>query len=238
VPSLLSSEFAVSARSAIRRYPRIQRAMVNILSLRRTGEEYEESFRQAMLRCIRPGDCVWDVGANIGHYSELFASAVGPSGKVISFEPSEACAAILEARTRDHAVGAPWEIAPIALSDADGDAWLSVRAGDTAPGNHLVSHDDPSAVAVRTARADSLLAAGYRAPAVVKIDVEGFEGEVLDGMGAGLRLASLRAVCVEVHFRKLNERGKGREPSRIVELLRSSGFAVKWVDKSHLVAQR
>jgi FkbM family methyltransferase len=238
MPNLVSSDLAVSARSAIRRYPSIHRTMVRIMSLRRTGEEYEESFRRAMFRCIRPGDCIWDVGANIGHYSEQFATAVGPSGKVISFEPSRACATMLEARARDHEAGASWEIAPIALSDADGDAWLSVQAGDTAPGNQLVSRDAPSAVAVRTARADSLLDAGYTAPEVVKIDVEGFEGEVLDGMGSVLRSGSLRAVCMEIHFRKLNERGKEREPARIVQLLQSNDFAVKWVDRSHLVAQR
>jgi FkbM family methyltransferase len=206
-------------------------------SLQRAGQEYEESFRRAMFRCIRPGDCVWDFGANIGHYSELFAAAVGPSGKVISFEPSRACATMLGARARDHAAGASWQIAPMALSDVDGEAWLSVQAGDTAPGNQVVNCDGSSAVAVQTARADSLLAVGYSPPAVVKIDVEGFEGEVLDGMGSVLRLASLRAVCIEAHFRKLNERRKEREPALIVQLLRSSGFAMKWVDRSHLVAQ-
>jgi FkbM family methyltransferase len=238
VPSLVSSELAVTVRSAIRRRPHIQHAMVRMLSLRRSGEEHEESFRLAMFACIRPGDCVWDVGANVGYYSELFASAVGPSGKVISFEPSAECAAVLQERARDRSAGASWEIEPLALSDADGDSWLSMRAGVTAPGNQTVSGDGPGAIAVQTARGDSLLANGYPAPAVVKIDVEGFEGEVLDGMGSVLHLHSLRAVCIEVHFRKLNERGRPREPARIVQLLRSSGFSVKWIDKSHLVAQR
>ena len=79
-----------------------------------------------MLACIRPGDCVWDVGANVGLYSEVFAAAAGPSGKVISFEPSPACAAMLEERLRDRAMGASWETVPVALSDEDGEAWLSV----------------------------------------------------------------------------------------------------------------
>ena len=40
-----------------------------------------------MFACIRPGDCVWDVGANVGLYSELFAATVGPAGKVVSLSP-------------------------------------------------------------------------------------------------------------------------------------------------------
>ena len=91
---------------------------------------------------------------------------------------------------------------------------------------------------VRTERGDTFLAAGREAPAVIKIDVEGFEGEVLDGMGSVLGLPSLRAVCVEVHFGTLNERGKPNEPTRIVRLLEAHEFTVKWVDRSHFVAER
>jgi hypothetical protein len=53
-----------------------------------------------------------------------------------------------------------------------------------------------------------------------------------------LRLCALRSACVEVRFRKLNERGKPQEPSRVVQLPRSSGFAARRIDKSHLVSQR
>ena len=213
MPNLISSGVAISARSKLRRHPRMQRTVVRVLSLGRPREGYEQSFRSVMLRSTRPGDCVWDVGANIGFYSELFAMVVGPSGKVISFEPSRACVSLLEERLRDRACGPSWEIMPVALSDKDGEAWLSVGAGDTAPSNHLASRGEDATVLVQTARGDSLLTAGCEAPAVVKIDVEGFEGEVLDGMGSVLDLPSLRAVCVEVHFGTLNERGKPHEPA-------------------------
>jgi FkbM family methyltransferase len=145
---------------------------------------------------------------------------------------------MLEGRLRDRVNGAPWEIVSVALSDADGDAWLSVGGGDTAPCNHLASGDEASTVPVKTARGDSLVAAGYKAPAVIKIDVEGFEGEVLDGMGSVLDLPSLRSVCVEVHFATLNEREKSHEPTRIVQLLQGHAFTVKWVDRSHFIARR
>jgi FkbM family methyltransferase len=235
---LISSELAIAARSRLRQHPRVQRTAIRALSLGRRGEEYEQNFRSAMLACIRPGDCVWDVGANVGLYSELFAVAVGPAGKVISFEPSPACITLLEGRLGDRAAGAAWEIVPVALSDEDGDAWLSVGGGDTAPGNHLASRAEASTVPVRTVRGDSLLIAGCAPPAVVKIDVEGFEGEVLDGMGSVLSRPSLRALCVEVHFGILSDRGKPREPTRIARLLHSHAFTVEWVDRSHFVARR
>lgn len=236
--NLISSGSAIAVRAKLRQHPRIQRALTRALSIGHPREEYEHAFRSAVLACIRPGDCVWDIGANVGVYSELFARAVGRPGRVISFEPSPTCAAILKDRLRHCGIETTWEIAPIALSNEDGQAWLSVAAGDTAPSNHLASRSGPTTVSVPTARGDSLLAAGYEAPAVMKIDVEGFEGEVLDGMTSILTIPSLRAICMEIHFATLNEREKKHEPTRIVELLRTHAFTIKWVDISHFVARR
>jgi FkbM family methyltransferase len=238
VNRLISSSPAIAARSKLRQHPRVQSALVHALSLGRHDRGYEESFRAAMFACIRPGDCVWDVGANIGLYSELFATAVGSAGKVISFEPSADCVAIIEERRRSSSVGSSWEVIAGALSDEDGDAWLSVAAGSTAPNNHLANRAGASTVPVRKYRADSIVAAGHTVPSVIKIDVEGFEGEVFDGMTSTIDLPSLRAVCVEVHFHALNERGKPQEPAKLVRLVEIHGFRVKWTDVSHFVAQR
>ena len=49
---------------------------------------YEDRFQIAMLKAIRQGDVVWDVGANVGLYSKLFSNIAGFSGKVFAFEPS------------------------------------------------------------------------------------------------------------------------------------------------------
>jgi FkbM family methyltransferase len=238
VNRLISSGPAIAARSKLRQHPRVQGALVHALSLGRHGGEYEESFREAMFACIRPGDCIWDVGANIGIYSELFAATAGPDGKVISFEPSPDCVAIIEERRRNSSVGTSWEVIAAALADEDGDAWLSVGDGSTASSNHLTSRAEASTVLVRKYRADSIIAAGHTVPAVIKIDVEGFEGEVFDGMTAVLDLPSLKAVCVEVHFSALNERGKPHEPARLVRLAEIHNFTVKWTDVSHFVARR
>lgn len=238
MPSLNSSGLAIAARSRLRLRPHLQRSILRMTSLGHGTEGYEQRFRSEMLARIRLGDCVWDVGANIGIYSGVFADAVGPTGKVISFEPSDACVAILDAQSRDRPNGASWEVVPVALSDEDGEAWLSVESGETSPGNHLANCNEGSAVPVKTSRGDSLLAAGYEAPTFIKIDVEGFEGEVLDGMGSSLDLPSLHTVCVEVHFNILNGRGKPNEPTRIVRLLKDRRFSIKWVDRSHFIAGR
>src|SRR5215469_11881588 len=49
---------------------------------------YEEDLRGALAKTVRPGDIVWDVGANVGVYTELFCKWVGPEGGVVAFEPN------------------------------------------------------------------------------------------------------------------------------------------------------
>ena len=169
VNRLISSGPVIAARSKLRQHPWVQGALVHALSLGRYGRGYEESFRAAMFSCIRPGDCVWDVGANVGLYSELFAAAVGSAGKVISFEPSPDCVAIIEERRRSSSVGTPWEVIAGALSDDDGDAWLSVTNGSTAPSNHLAdcagasTVPDPKTRSPVGARQRTMAAAAARA---------------------------------------------------------------------------
>ena len=49
---------------------------------------YEPAATMAVKRIVRPGMTVFDVGANIGYFSLLFAQLVGDSGSVIAFEPT------------------------------------------------------------------------------------------------------------------------------------------------------
>jgi len=76
------------------------------------------------------------------------------------------------------------------------------------------------------------------APNVIKIDVEGFELEVLEGLGHRLHAQDLRAIGVEVHFGILAERGMASAPGLIERLLREHDFSITWPDGSHLLAIR
>jgi len=51
------------------------------------GLSYEPEITYLLLRAIKPGDFVIDVGANIGVFTVIMASLVGPEGKVLAFEP-------------------------------------------------------------------------------------------------------------------------------------------------------
>ena len=96
---------------------------------------------------------------------------------------------------------------------------------------------------VNIATGDSIFSLGLAAaPAIIKIDTEGFELDVLNGMHVlletALNRATLRVVFIEVHFAILAERGLSVAPGRIERLLAEKGFRNRWLDLSHLAAYR
>ena len=133
---------------------------------------------------LAPGGVFYDVGANVGFFALVAARLVGPDGAAYAFEPLPHVAA--EARANAERNGlANVEVLEVAASDREGTASLVVTGH---PGGATLSAADAGddavgSVEVRTVRLDDLVAAGaIRPPDVVKIDVEGVELEVVDGL--------------------------------------------------------
>ena len=199
---------------------------------------YEQAFDKAMFEAIKPGDVIWDVGANVGYYTRKFSDSVGSAGQVFAFEPFPATAARLRAElTRIETV----TVLPVALGAETGT--VSMREGDDEFGatSRIVAQaaGESRVTCVDIATGDSIFSQCLAAaPAIIKIDTEGFELDVLNGMQEILNRATLRAVFIEVHFGILAERGLSAAPGRIERLLSEKGFRNRWLDLSHLAAYR
>ncbi len=198
---------------------------------------YESSFDSKMMETICDGDTIWDVGANIGFYTTKFAEAVGTGGKVIAFEPAKSTAALLEKNCYGH----PNIICEtIALSDSSNDRWFRDSKIEGDPCNGLMDVESPNAIRISARSGDDIAAdEGYPFPNAIKIDVEGFEVEVINGLKYRvLPDRRLSRLFIEVHFHELNKRGMRNAPQDIVRTLESFGFFVSWADPSHIIAQR
>jgi FkbM family methyltransferase len=227
-----SSPAALRIRSIGRRlgvFPPLVRAFRRL-----AGTRYEERFDASLARAIRAGDTVWDIGANIGLYTDKFAALVGSNGKVAAFEPSPRNVARLRERFPE---GGNVTVCEVALAEQPGFATFYANQAEDGITDSLISRAS-NAVAHQVAihRGDEFLL--RFSPNVIKIDVEGFELEVLRGMREVLVSPGLRSVLIEVHFGVLSDRGLTSAPTELAALLRGAGLAVSWVDASHLVGER
>ena len=203
------------------------------------GGGYEHHFDSCMMTRIASNDVVWDVGANVGHFTERFLKAVGPNGKVVAFEPSPTAQRSLHQRFQDAqhanvviegiALGNGnrtvtfWHSPDVTKSVTDG---IGFKAGAVSTNVEMMTGDH------------YLISHPALAPNSIKIDVEGFESDVLSGMDEVLKTPQLRAVFVEVHFEHSARRGLTDAPNVVVSILKENGFSIKWVDPSHIVAER
>jgi len=151
------------------------------LFLAAPGEpNFERTERSLFRKLLRPGDIVFDIGANIGYHAALFASLINPDGRLIAFEPQSALLPNLR-RTIEAIPHAT--LFECLLSDQPGEAKLHVPehgyhmlAGMSDPG--VPSH----AVACAVETLDRLHMSGeIPLPDFIKIDVEGAEPLVLRG---------------------------------------------------------
>jgi FkbM family methyltransferase len=195
-----------------------------------TGASYEAAFDNALLGDIRAGDIVWDIGANQGFYTVKAAEMVGPTGKVVAFEPSRVSLPKLRAAT-SHLPQV--EIAEVALSNEAGEAQFFDT--DDAYTSSMAAKGT-GGYSVQVKRGDEYRA--NAAPNIIKIDVEGFEPEVIDGLSETLASPSLRGVFVEVHFLELSKRGRSDAPRAMCALMERRGLRVNWIDPSHFAARR
>lgn len=162
----------------------------------------QRGLRRLYAPFVGPGDLVFDVGAHLGDRTAAFA-ALG--ARVIALEPQPDVLRWLRrtagwrsgVTVRDEAVGAAPGTARMAVSRRTptvstlADAWRSTIPG-TNPGFQDVRWQE--AVEVRVTTLDALIAA-YGEPRFCKIDVEGFEAEVLAGLTRPLQGLSFEFVA-------------------------------------------
>lgn len=205
---------------------------------------YEEAFHLALKKSVSSGDCVWDIGANIGYYTDQFLNWAGPSGKIIAFEPLPNAYNALTNNLQSHNFNANLTVEHVALSDKPGEAFFLETNEEENPITttaHIIDGNDVSEnnIRVKVSTADIMTKeVGTPIPNVVKIDVEGFEEDVLRGGVGTFSHPDCKHLLIEMHFTRMDERKLGDSPSRIVKMLKGWGYQIKWIDPSHIHASR
>jgi FkbM family methyltransferase len=151
---------------------------------------------------VRPGDTVWDVGANVGLFSFCAAARAGKLGFVLSIEPDAWLAHLIQrsAQRLEHYPCSPVEVLCASVSESVRVSKLEIAQRARAS-NHLV--EASGSTQARGSRflqptvsvaLDTMLE-NFPAPSVLKIDVETHEINVLRGGARLLREARPTILC-------------------------------------------
>lgn len=144
------------------------------------GRWYDLEAQALLNAMVRPGDTVVDVGANRGMFALSAASAVGERGRVVCFEPNPTCASLLRRELAQNGIRHA-EVRELALGREQARLTLSIptiNSGEATLGPSQYESVELVEVAVEVG--DKELAGLM--PAMIKIDVEGFECPAIDGL--------------------------------------------------------
>jgi len=181
---------------------------------------YEPHVTRVMRSFLTPGMSVIDVGANIGYFTMLAASRVGPTGRVAAFEPSPDNLDLLK---RSAAANGFANVETHTLAVADEPGTVTFSMDDSNGGIHR-GEPGVSAVLVPAVALDGFLPPGYRVD-LIKIDVEGSEGLAVKGMQD--LLARQRPVLFCEFTPAALPRFSRMSAEEYLDLLRGLGYALR-----------
>jgi FkbM family methyltransferase len=184
---------------------------------------YEPAETQFLSLILREGMVVVDIGANIGYFTTLAAKCVGRGGKVIAVEPDPYNFRLLLRNIRNNRLNnvLPFELA---LGSSPHEARL-FRSAENYGDHRLYGEDERQrdSVYVPVDTLDNLLAQqGIGKVDVIKMDVQGYEHLIMEGMTRTLQAVERCTILTE--FWPYGIEQAGGSADEFFELLITSGF--------------
>lgn len=152
---------------------------------------HEYADMRFVLDSLKPGDLFVDIGANVGSYTVLASKVCG--ARTISVEPDPDTARALRRNIEVNEIGDRVEVVEAALGAREGTVRFTVGR-DTVNRVATANDKDTREVPVRTL--DDVL--GGASPKIIKMDVEGFETQVLEGATRTMMNPALTAIVTEM----------------------------------------
>ncbi|MFH1590554.1 MAG: FkbM family methyltransferase [archaeon] len=185
-------------------------------------------------KVLKKGMRVLDIGANIGYYTLIEASIVTDQGKVYALEPAPRNVDMLRKNVSKNKYLNIVEIYPVAVSNKTGVSKLHLSnmanlhtmifLGSTKP-HGKTGHMTGSSLDVKTVKVDDFLK-GKKPVNLIRMDIEGYECEAIDGMINTLKTSPSLKIMMEVHP---NTYGPDRNFKTRLQKLDKLGYTAKYV---------
>jgi FkbM family methyltransferase len=196
---------------------------------------YKKSFEDPFWNLVRrrpqifkDGD-ILDVGANIGYTSCVFATVLKPGSKIYAFEPDQISFGLLEETVRYKNLSSAIEPVHQAVGSTDGS--LKFWHNERHSADHRVVTDQFSSTCSNSSQISTVPATtvdtfvnsrNVQNISFIKIDVQGYELAVCEGMTNTLEKFPQAVVCLEYFPDALRE--LGFEPRKVLEFFRARGY--------------
>lgn len=177
-------------------------------------------------RFLQRGMVVVDVGAHIGYYTALAAACVGPRGRVFAVEPAPDNLELLQ----KNAVASTTPVIVLPVAAGAKSCPRTLHLAPSSDGHSLYLHPmygTTGSVVVDQHPLDDLVSGSVD---LVKIDVEGAELEVLEGMSRILK--ENRNIRLLVEWNPACLKAAGRRALELVTAIAKSGFSIRVIDEA------
>ena len=193
-----------------------------------TTGSWDPIVEQALRACVKSGDTVLDVGANIGYFSLLASRLVGDEGRVVSFEPSARALSKLTGHLCLNRCGNV-TVCSQAMGDHIGTDKLNwapnSNIGGSTIARGIASQGYSEQIAIR--RLDDVCNEMQIVPNFIKLDVEGFELFALRGAEETLQRHHPTVVC-ELTNQFLTDHGQSG--ADMLDFMRGLGYEAWIID--------
>lgn len=190
--------------------------------------EYEPTETRLVRDILQEGDTFVDVGANVGWYTVHAAKIVGPKGQVVAFEPEPSNLALLRRNVNaNHLQNVTVE--GVGLSNSAGSFKLYLEKNNLGMHSLVEKHGGNRFITIPTVRFDDYWHNKGKIK-LIKIDTEGAEGMILDGMRETIERNEALELIVEFAPRRLER--SGYPPDKVLGDLYRSGFKASLIDES------
>jgi FkbM family methyltransferase len=212
----------------------------HVIGLNVVRGRYEPDEVRLARSVLRPGDTAVDVGAHIGFFTMQMAAAVGPSGRVYAFEPSDPNADLLERSIAENRFQDRIVFQRAAVGAAEGSATLTFPAETLNSGGAYLLRDDAVPLEGHLKKDVPLVAldrlALRRPVRFIKMDVEGAEPQVIAGASRILN-EDRPLILSELHPTQL-ARASGMTADDFLGQMRGLGYRAQTLDGTPIVAAR
>jgi FkbM family methyltransferase len=170
------------------------------------GGHWEPDVERGLVGYAQPGMTVIDIGAHMGYFTVKLGRKIGPTGRLLAFEPNPLMNTFTYDNIRLNDLMRSCTLHCVALGEKPGTGSLRHHPNNMGGGSLIDQRDGECAIDVPVRRLDDMVPADWSVD-LIKLDAEGYEQPVLRGAAAVLARSPDCAVMLELRLESWERQG-------------------------------